>query len=71
MSKPDQIKALEEVQKTGKAFAAAAADACGNKRGLEYKFTCPICSGSAHAVRSTYNGHLWAGCDNCGAFVMQ
>lgn len=34
-------------------------------------FTCPLCSGDAWWVRSTYNNHLHCGCRKCGFKMME
>lgn len=41
-----------------------------NVRGKEFKSKC-FCGGTITAMRSTYNGHLWARCDKCDRRLMQ
>ena len=59
----------EEIEETLK-FIQIEEEIC-KKKGIEYKFECPICKGQANAIKSTYNGHLWAKCDNCDMQVIQ
>jgi hypothetical protein len=68
MSKADEIedKEVKEFLK----FIEVANDIC-KERGKEYKFECPICKGNAHAIKSDYNGHLWAKCEKCDMNVQQ
>lgn len=68
MSKADEIedKEVEEFLK----FMKVANDACIEK-GKMYEFECPICKEKANAIKNTYNGHLWAKCDNCDMNVIQ
>ena len=39
-------------------------------RGTEHTAPC-ACGGTIHATRSTYNGHLHAYCDKCGARLIE
>lgn len=40
------------------------------KKGEE-NFVCPLCGGVAWWCRSSYNGHLRMGCENCDFLLMQ
>ena len=51
-------------------FVKTASNACKEK-GKQYEFTCPLCGKKANAIRDSYNGHLWAKCDNCDMQVIQ
>ena len=51
------------------AFMNAAVEACREKgQGV---FQCPVCQGTATALRSNYNGHVMAVCSSCGASFRQ
>ncbi len=39
-------------------------------RGILHTAPC-TCGGTIHATRSTYNGHLHAYCDKCGARLIE
>ena len=39
-------------------------------RGTEHTAPC-TCGGTIHAMRSTYDGHLHAYCDKCGARLIE
>lgn len=45
------------------AFVTAAVEACKSQG--QGAFTCPICNGTATAMRSSYNGHILAVCSGC------
>lgn len=47
------------------------ADNAIKERGKIYKFKCPICGEEARGIKNTYNGHLWAQCENCKMNVIQ
>lgn len=51
-------------------FMTVASDTC-KERGKRYGFNCPLCEGEAGAIKSSYNGHLWAKCNKCGMTVIQ
>lgn len=38
---------------------------------INAEFTCPICGGTAYAVKIEDNGHVHARCDKCHMNVMQ
>lgn len=40
-------------------------------RGTVCSFECPECKGQAQAVKSEYNGHIWAECHTCGLKLME
>lgn len=42
-----------------------ALDAGGRKRGVEYKFICPLCGGEAIVTSSVINGQTYAHCSKC------
>lgn len=46
------------------AFVEAAVKACSNpkKQGM---FECPVCKGTAIAIKSNVNGHVMASCPDC------
>lgn len=46
-------------------FLNAAVEA--TKDCLEADFECPVCGDTAHAIKSTYNGHHRGFCSNCHA----
>lgn len=52
-----------------RAFVNAAVEVC-KSRG-QGAFTCPICEGTATAMKSSYNGHIMAVCSNCGIAFRQ
>lgn len=68
MSKADEIedKEIEDFLK----FMKIANDICKEK-GKMYEFECPLCKGKAKAIKNTYNGHLWAKCNDCDINVIQ
>ena len=39
--------------------------------GQPYDFRCPICGGTAHAVKSTVNGHVHTFCNGCHTNVIE
>lgn len=45
-------------------FFEAAHNACKTK-GTVFEFECPVCHGTARAIRSRYNGHHQAACTSC------
>lgn len=51
-------------------FVKEASNACKEK-GKQYEFTCPLCGKKANVTRNSYNGHLWAKCENCNMQVIQ
>lgn len=68
MSKADEIEDIE-IEEFFK-FMKVADDIC-KERGKMYEFECPICKSKATAIKSSYNGHLWAKCENCDMNVSQ
>lgn len=73
MSKADEIKDLgieeNEIENTLK-FIGTANNVCKLK-GKMYEFNCPICNSTAKAIKSDYNGHLWAKCEKCDMTIME
>lgn len=70
----DSMTKHEEMKTKMKGFVAfmnAAGEACGNIRGKDFDFVCPLCSGAASAYRDTSNGHIGAACSGCGINVIQ
>ena len=51
-------------------FLKYANDVCKEK-GKIYEFECPICKGTAKAVKSSYNGHLHAECKECDLIIQE
>lgn len=51
-------------------FIKVANDVCKEK-GKMYEFQCPICNGQAKAIKSDYNGHLHAKCEECDLTIME
>lgn len=41
------------------------------ERGKEYEFECPICKGKGIAIKNSYNGHLWAKCEECNMTIIE
>ena len=39
--------------------------------GHPYDFKCPICGGSAHAIKSAISGHVNTFCNNCHTNVIE
>lgn len=68
MSKADEIEDKEIGDFLN--FMEVAYDNC-QERGKIYEFECPICKGKAKAIKSNYNGHLWAQCKGCDMNVIQ
>lgn len=52
------------------AFVLAAHNAC-KKRNTVFEFECPLCHGTARAVKSGYNGHHRAACTSCDMSIME
>lgn len=68
MSKADEIedKEIEDFLK----FFKVANDTIKEK-GKEYEFICPLCGAKAKGIKSNYNGHLWAKCEQCDMNIIE
>lgn len=65
----DKKDGLTPTMEQERAFVNAAVKACKSRR--QGAFTCPICEGTATAMKSSYNGHIMAVCSNCGLSFRQ
>lgn len=45
--------------------------AIANVPGKPYDFRCPICGGTAHAIKSAVSGHVNTFCNNCHTNVIE
>ena len=59
---------MDEILSAAQAMYIAQEEA--EKKGEE-NFVCPLCGGVAWWGRSSYNGHLHMGCNNCDFRIMQ
>lgn len=73
MLSDEEKKAIEylkiEKENTLK-FIRTANNVCKLK-GKMYEFNCPICNSTAKAIKSDYNGHLFAKCEKCDMTIME
>lgn len=70
----EQYEAWKDLIEDNAKFTVAAnkvIKAGGSKRGVKYRFICPLCGGDAAIVASTYNGHRHAWCNKCDMGYME
>ena len=69
-TQPKPQKAKHHKDETDEMFKFVEAVFEAEKAG-KHNFACPICGGSAHWERATYNDHIRARCEKCKTVLMQ